>query len=378
MGDRSRGRFATPADFPRHDGTRTEGYAYAAKVWELSIVQGPLSVAPCQTLALRFATVSSPLYVARIVRPCLLQAPSSSPTSVSHSHRLSSLTHSLVSFPSRLRSSCGGCTTPSTASLPPPHRGVMRAEAPHPPAAPSTSYPHRGEWSSRRAPHTSWVARLAPTLGRESPRPSLLAGGRKPRGRRRRRRRLRGRRRRRTCRRRSSQRGGCPLSPPSGPLRTTQPSPRFVLALRSVSWALVGTSNAQRLWAGTACTTEVHYQLCSATFSSPFFRSVVDELTRSFVPPTSPSSPSGSICLRAQRASAGGGYDAGGFSARGRGRGSSGRARRRQAVGQALPKPVKGFKGFQGRFEFGTINIGLVYREIEPVRFMSSAIVLYP
>jgi hypothetical protein len=29
---------------------RTEGYAYAAKVWDLSIVQGPFSVAPCQTL----------------------------------------------------------------------------------------------------------------------------------------------------------------------------------------------------------------------------------------------------------------------------------------------------------------------------------------
>jgi hypothetical protein len=27
---------------------RTEGYTYAAKVWDLSIVQGPFSVAPCQ------------------------------------------------------------------------------------------------------------------------------------------------------------------------------------------------------------------------------------------------------------------------------------------------------------------------------------------
>ena len=34
-------------------------YTYAAKVWELSLVQGPFSVAPCQTLALRFATVAS-------------------------------------------------------------------------------------------------------------------------------------------------------------------------------------------------------------------------------------------------------------------------------------------------------------------------------
>jgi hypothetical protein len=30
------------------------GYTYAAKVWDLSIIQGPFSVAPCQPLALRF------------------------------------------------------------------------------------------------------------------------------------------------------------------------------------------------------------------------------------------------------------------------------------------------------------------------------------
>jgi hypothetical protein len=35
---------------------RTEGYTYDASVWDLSIVQGPFSVAPCQTLTLRFAT----------------------------------------------------------------------------------------------------------------------------------------------------------------------------------------------------------------------------------------------------------------------------------------------------------------------------------
>jgi hypothetical protein len=29
---------------------RTESYTYAAKVWDLSIVQGPFSVAPYQTL----------------------------------------------------------------------------------------------------------------------------------------------------------------------------------------------------------------------------------------------------------------------------------------------------------------------------------------
>jgi hypothetical protein len=34
---------------------RTRLYTYAAKVWDLSIVQGPFSVAPCQTLTLRFA-----------------------------------------------------------------------------------------------------------------------------------------------------------------------------------------------------------------------------------------------------------------------------------------------------------------------------------
>ena len=38
---------------------RTEGYAYDVLVWGLSIVQGPFSVAPCQTLALRFASFSS-------------------------------------------------------------------------------------------------------------------------------------------------------------------------------------------------------------------------------------------------------------------------------------------------------------------------------
>jgi hypothetical protein len=38
---------------------RTEGYTHAAKVWDLSIVQGPFSVAPCQTLTLRFATFST-------------------------------------------------------------------------------------------------------------------------------------------------------------------------------------------------------------------------------------------------------------------------------------------------------------------------------
>jgi hypothetical protein len=38
---------------------RTHMYTYAAKVWDVSIVQGPFSVAPCQTLTLRFATFAS-------------------------------------------------------------------------------------------------------------------------------------------------------------------------------------------------------------------------------------------------------------------------------------------------------------------------------
>jgi hypothetical protein len=42
-----------PPIFPRHGSTRTEGYAYDVGVWDLSIVQGPLSVAPCQPLTFR-------------------------------------------------------------------------------------------------------------------------------------------------------------------------------------------------------------------------------------------------------------------------------------------------------------------------------------
>jgi hypothetical protein len=38
---------------------RTEGYTYAARVWDLSVVHGPFSVAPRQTLTRRFATVAS-------------------------------------------------------------------------------------------------------------------------------------------------------------------------------------------------------------------------------------------------------------------------------------------------------------------------------
>jgi hypothetical protein len=44
---------------------RTGGNACAAKVWGSSIVQGPFSVAPCQTRTLRFATFAS-LYAATL------------------------------------------------------------------------------------------------------------------------------------------------------------------------------------------------------------------------------------------------------------------------------------------------------------------------
>jgi hypothetical protein len=52
---------------------RTGGYAYAAKVWDLSIIQGPVSVAPCQTRS-RFATFAS-LHVGKlfVYRPGLCQ-----------------------------------------------------------------------------------------------------------------------------------------------------------------------------------------------------------------------------------------------------------------------------------------------------------------
>jgi hypothetical protein len=36
---------------------RTKGRAYDVWVWALSIIQGPFSVAPCQTLESRFATL---------------------------------------------------------------------------------------------------------------------------------------------------------------------------------------------------------------------------------------------------------------------------------------------------------------------------------
>jgi hypothetical protein len=60
VGDRSRGRYATPADSLLHAMVPcTEGYAYDLGVWDLSIVQGPFSVAPVPTLQLLFATFAS-------------------------------------------------------------------------------------------------------------------------------------------------------------------------------------------------------------------------------------------------------------------------------------------------------------------------------
>ena len=52
----TRGRFATPAEFLSRIVARVEGYTYDAIMWDVSIVQAPFSVAPCQTLMFRFAT----------------------------------------------------------------------------------------------------------------------------------------------------------------------------------------------------------------------------------------------------------------------------------------------------------------------------------
>jgi hypothetical protein len=57
---------------------RTEGYTYAANVWDLFIVQGPVSVAPCQTLIVRFATCGS-LYVAGAPTPPVVRCTSLAP-----------------------------------------------------------------------------------------------------------------------------------------------------------------------------------------------------------------------------------------------------------------------------------------------------------
>jgi hypothetical protein len=59
MGDGSRGRFATPADTSFYTiVARTHMYTYAAKVWDLSIVQGFRFLSPrAKPFTLRFATL---------------------------------------------------------------------------------------------------------------------------------------------------------------------------------------------------------------------------------------------------------------------------------------------------------------------------------
>jgi hypothetical protein len=54
----SRRRSATPAHPSYTTVPRTEGCTYAAK-GALSFIQGPFSVAPCQTRTVRFATFTS-------------------------------------------------------------------------------------------------------------------------------------------------------------------------------------------------------------------------------------------------------------------------------------------------------------------------------
>ena len=50
----SRGRFATPADFPQHDGTPYRGlHVRRESLGFVHRLQRPFSVAPCQTLTLR-------------------------------------------------------------------------------------------------------------------------------------------------------------------------------------------------------------------------------------------------------------------------------------------------------------------------------------
>jgi hypothetical protein len=61
LGDRSRGRFATHADFPPHDcSPYSHVHVRRESLGFVSLVQGPFPVAPCQTLASRFAAFSLP------------------------------------------------------------------------------------------------------------------------------------------------------------------------------------------------------------------------------------------------------------------------------------------------------------------------------
>jgi tRNA-binding EMAP/Myf-like protein len=65
LGVRGRAALSVSRRSPNRPNTlvaRTEGYTYAAKVWALCLVQGPFSVAPCQTLSLRFASNNSLCY----------------------------------------------------------------------------------------------------------------------------------------------------------------------------------------------------------------------------------------------------------------------------------------------------------------------------
>jgi hypothetical protein len=55
----SRRRFTTPAQSLSDTiVARTKGYTYDAKVWALYLVEGPFSVAPCQTTLVRIAPKS--------------------------------------------------------------------------------------------------------------------------------------------------------------------------------------------------------------------------------------------------------------------------------------------------------------------------------
>jgi hypothetical protein len=68
VGDRSRGTRRPPISLDTVV-PRTGGYTYDVGVRDLSIVQGPFSVAPCQTLGSRFATFASP-YAAADTSQC--------------------------------------------------------------------------------------------------------------------------------------------------------------------------------------------------------------------------------------------------------------------------------------------------------------------
>jgi hypothetical protein len=84
VGDRSRAVSRRPP-IPLYTMVpRTGGYTYAVGVWDLSIIQGPFSVAPCQTLTLRFATCSSRCVRAGFVQTCERTSLAGSTPSVSY------------------------------------------------------------------------------------------------------------------------------------------------------------------------------------------------------------------------------------------------------------------------------------------------------